>query len=249
MSTNTTIYINNVAYGTGYEKVFRLETETTPERDVEVIEIPGRNGSLLIDNKKYHDVEMTYTIVFYPGPAGYQSVVSRVKEFIDFLKRLVGYFRFRDSDFSGEFYEARLSGDLIPTFSPERGMAKMQLTFIRKPQRFLISGEQVFSGSKQSTEVVTTSLSNSGSETTRPLFQIYGAGTFKVNNQTITISSAEEYTMIDSEMMECYKGSVSKNGQVTFSNYEFPVFVPGVNSIEFGTGITQWNITPRWWRL
>ena len=50
-------------------------------------------------------------------------------------------------------------------------------------------------------------------------------------------------------MMDAYKGTISKNGNVELSDYNFPVLVPGTNTITLGTGITKVEITPRWWQL
>lgn len=83
----------------------------------------------------------------------------------------------------------------------------------------------------------------------KPLLRVYGAGTVGIGDYTFTISEADEYTDIDCEMMDCFKGAANKNPYVTFSNYEFPVLVPGVNKITMGAGITKIEITPRWYSV
>lgn len=80
----------------------------------------------------------------------------------------------------------------------------------------------------------------------KPLLRVYGAGTLTLGGQTITISTADVYTDIDCEMMDCFKDTVSKNGNVSFSGYDFPVIPPGRNVITMD-GVTQVDITPRWW--
>ena len=80
----------------------------------------------------------------------------------------------------------------------------------------------------------------------KPLLRVYGAGTLTLGGQTITISTADVYTDIDCEMMDCFKYTVSKNGNVSFSGYDFPVIPPGRNVITMD-GVTQVDITPRWW--
>lgn len=83
----------------------------------------------------------------------------------------------------------------------------------------------------------------------KPLLRVYGSGTVGIGEYTFTVSEADEYTDIDCEMMDCYKGAVNKNPYVTFSNYEFPVLVPGDNTITMGAGITKIEITPRWYSV
>lgn len=229
-----------------YTKWFRVDSDTAPERDIQVIDIPGRSGSLLIDNKKYPNVDMIYNVIFYPGPSSFMSVENRVAEMKRKLALFPGaYTKFRDTtDHSDEFYLARVTGELEPVFTPDRSMAKMRVTFNRKPQRFLRSGENVVTLTHRS-----ETISNPGTQPSQPLLKIYGTGTVTINDQTITILTADEYTMVDCESMECYKGTVSKNGSVAFTNNEFPTFAVGSNSISLGTGISKVDITPRWWRL
>lgn len=253
MSTNTTIGMNGSIYGSvNYIVVFRVDTDTMPERDTNVIDIPGRNGSLLIDNGKYHDVEMSYDMIFYPAPSSsYTSVAYRVREFKTFMKSLTGYFRLTDGDFPNEFYIARLAGDIVPVFTPDRRMAKIRLTFMRKPQRFLTSGETRNGYTKTSSETKTITINGAGNMPALPLLEVYGSGsaTLKVNDQIITFGNIDGNVSIDSEMMDCFKGSLSQNGNVTFSNNKFPVLLSSTNNIEMGTGITSLYVTPRWWRL
>lgn len=228
-------------------RVFRVDTDTAPARDIQAIEIPGRSGDLILDNKKYHNVDMVYTFVFYNGR---NSLAEG--NVTDTKRRLLsspGYKRLVDNTYPDEFYMAVIKEDFEPVFSPDRNMVKMTVTFNRKPQRFLTSGNTRIHGTKDTAATQSETIANPYSTIAQPLFQIYGTGTFKVNDQIITISSADEYTMIDSEMMDCYKDSVSKNANVTFSNHEFPVLTGGTNTLEFGPGITEWYVTPRLWRL
>lgn len=82
----------------------------------------------------------------------------------------------------------------------------------------------------------------------QPLLRVYGEGTLGINSQSVTITQADEYTDIDCEMMDCYKGTENKNLFVQFTDYNFPVFKPGTNNISL-SGITKVEITPRWWMV
>ena len=68
-------------------------------------------------------------------------------------------------------------------------------------------------------------------------------------NITANVSSG---TYIDLETFEAYadNGGVisSRNEYVEIGNQE-PELVPGVNQINLTSGITQIEITPRWWRI
>ena len=52
------------------------------------------------------------------------------------------------------------------------------------------------------------------------------------------------YVVIDSELMDCYKGLTNKNNDVTLT--EFPKFAPGANNITFDGDITSLEILGRW---
>lgn len=82
----------------------------------------------------------------------------------------------------------------------------------------------------------------------KPLLRVYGTGTLGIASSTITISSADVYTDIDCELMDCYKGSANKNAYVVFSSNDFPVLKPGKTGFTF-SGITQVDITPRWFSV
>ena len=80
----------------------------------------------------------------------------------------------------------------------------------------------------------------------QPFLRVYGTGTLGINSQSVTITQADEYTDIDCEMMDCFKGTANKNPYVQFTDYNFPVLKPGVNYVSL-SGITKVEITPRWW--
>jgi phage-related protein len=64
----------------------------------------------------------------------------------------------------------------------------------------------------------------------------------------VTISSADEYTDIDCEIMDAFKGSVNCNSNIQTTDNKFPVLRSGDNNIT-KTGITRLEITPRWWTV
>ena len=82
----------------------------------------------------------------------------------------------------------------------------------------------------------------------KPLIRVYGNGNFTLNDVTVTITGATEYTDIDCEMMDCYEGDINRNQNVSFSTYDFPELKVGAN-IVIGENIGNVYIYPRWWRL
>ena len=58
------------------------------------------------------------------------------------------------------------------------------------------------------------------------------------------ISNLDEYIEIDSELMNCFKGTVLKND--TVKGAEFPVFKSGVCTINCNGDVSRIEVIPRW---
>lgn len=84
----------------------------------------------------------------------------------------------------------------------------------------------------------------------KPLIRVYGIGTFRVNDITVTIASHDKpYIDIDCELQECFYEGENMNEYVSFSGNDFPELQPGDNYMLLASGITKLDITPRWWIL
>lgn len=220
--------------------LFEYPEYDVPEREYVVNGIPGKNGSVIYDQKKYLDVAAEYNIVFV-GKSTQNDVIG----FRNAIMRLTGYQRLQDSFNSDEYYEAYYGGSMHIAFSRYPSLAKMHLTFQRKPQRFLVSGEEWLELTED------TTLTNPTEFEANPVIRAYGTGTFQVNGNTVTISSNTGYVDIDSENQDCYHESENRNATVGFSTGDFPQFVSGENEIviPLDSSITKLEIQPRWWRL
>lgn len=114
--------------------VYFDKVDETPKRVYETVEIPGRNGSLYIDENRYEDVEHVYHIVALTKEAG--------SELINALASKTGYYRLEDSFNPDEFYSAVFTSGAEPKISSSRDKNTFKITFTRKPQRWLKSGEK-----------------------------------------------------------------------------------------------------------
>lgn len=115
--------------------VVRGETLESPARDFDVREIPGRNGDLLLDNRKYPNTEITYHVMIR------ENVESTFRQLAGFLLSRTGYCKLSDSWSTSEFYLAYVSQPIVPTVSRGDELGAFEVVFNRKPQRFLVSGE------------------------------------------------------------------------------------------------------------
>lgn len=204
-----------------------------PARDVESVKVPGMNGELTLDNGRWQNQTLTYQM-YIRG-----DIRTRLMGLRNALAKNRGYQRLEDSYNPNEFYLARFV-DAFAVSQSDRYRAGFSVTFDRKPQRFLKSGEETLPAFTANGSVL-----NETDQTAKPLLRVYGTGTFTINGASMTISSANVYTDIDCELMDAYKGTTNCNGNISGT---FPVLDPGDNAVTIGT-VSKIEITPRWWRL
>ena len=211
-------------------------TFNAPERDVENIEIPGRNGNLTISRHRFKNISISY-------PA---FIRHRFRENTESARKWLlgcdGYQRLEDSYHPDYYRMAQFIGpmDFDMRFLNQSG--EFNLSFDCKPQRWRKDGE--------------TPLLLPASQTiynelfpALPLIKINGTGTgnLYVGGYTVEILSLDEYVMLDSDTQNAYKGTLNKNS--TISAPEFPVLQSGDNVVDWDGNITSIEITPRWWTV
>ena len=216
----------------------------TPERDYEVVHIPGRNGDLVIDNGSYQNVTRKYSISVGEIDGNFTTLAAGVSEW---LHSASGYARLEDSYESDYFRLAYYVADAeMENLFHQAG--KMSIEFNCKPARFLKAGERAVPFTTAG------SLRNPTFQKSFPKLTVVvsGSGTLTVGDQTITISGLTGSTrmVIDSELQDVYEeGSLTNlNSKVSFSD-GFPLLSPGVNAITFTGSITSVEVVPRWWIL
>ena len=216
----------------------------TPERDYEVVHIPGRNGDLVIDNGSYKNVTRKYSISVGEIDGNFTTLAAGVSEW---LHSASGYTRLEDSYESDYFRLAYYVADAeMENLFHQAG--KMLIEFNCKPARFLKAGERAVSFTTDG------SISNPTFHKSFPKLTVVvsGSGTLTIGDQTITISGLTNSTrmVIDSELQDVYEeGSLTNlNSKVSFSD-GFPILSPGVNTIAFTGSITSVEVIPRWWIL
>ena len=210
-----------------------------PERVVDMVDVPGRNGALAMDQGRFENIEITYPAGTFAATQA--DFADNVSAFRNVLCARHSYVRLSDDYHTDEFRLALYKSGLeVDPVSYNRA-GEFDIVFTAKPQRFLTSGE------------TKTTLTSSGTITNptqfdaQPLIVVTGTGTLTVNGVQITISKTP--TTIDCESMEAYNGSVSRNGDIVLNPNRFPVLSPGSNTITLSSGLTKVEITPRWWRI
>lgn len=212
-------------------------TYRSAERDIESVTVPGRNGDLTIDRKRFKNSKQYYDAFI---TVNYQDNLS---DFINAMLASPGYHRLEDSYHPGEYRMARYVGPLEPeSFMDESG--KFEIEFDCAPQRYLKTGEipVVITGP------ATVQLFNPTWQTALPKITVTaGTGDIVVNSQHCVLAVNNGSTVIDSEIQDTYEGSTNRNGNITLSG-GYPVLVPGANSVSIPAGVSV-SIVPGWWKL
>lgn len=208
-----------------------------PERDVEHIEVPGRNGDLTIDNKRFRNIAVIYPAFIARG------FDHKFDDFRAFMVSDPGYHRLEDTYHPDEYRLAEFYEAVEPDVGTLNRSGSFNLSFYCKPQRFLKSGE------KPTTFTAAGRIYNPTRFEAKPLLRVYGTGALGVGSMTVTITSANTYTDIDCDIKDAFKGTANCNGNITLSSGDFPVLAPGYTGISLGTGISQVIIWPRWYTI
>ena len=153
-----------------------------PERDVEFIEVPGRNGSIAMDKGRYNNISVTY-------PAGtfgktQEDFRNALSEFRNAILSQVGYQRLEDS-YHPEEYRLGVYASGLEVSAVGQGQAgEFELTFECKPQRFLTIGDYPIPVSDGDT------LQNPTVFDSSPLLEVEGYGTVSFNGYDIELDNS-----------------------------------------------------------
>lgn len=211
-------------------------TYDAPKRDVSTVEIPGRNGSLTIDNGRYENIDLKY-------PAFIRSNFKANTDALRaFMLRDSAYHRLEDDYHPEQFRMAKFVGPIEFDVKTLNRAGEFTLIFDCMPQRWLKSGETAVEFTAAGT------LSNPTLYEAAPLIRVYGtSGVLIVGNLRIEITEISEYVDIDSDSQNAFKETLNCNQNITTS--KFPSLPPGETGISFEGDITKVVITPRWWTI
>ena len=217
-------------------------TYNAPERDLEIIQIPGRNGDLVVDHKRYKNILVSYPVSICDDFASYAEGVR------SWLLSSGGYQRLEDDYDPDHFRMALYKGPLNFTAGFQNLTGEASITFDCKPQRFLKSGEQPIVLNAEDWILNPTAFP------ALPLITVYGTGpgTLHVGDYTVEILQIDDLLTLDSETEDAYKdnvGAVRRYQNDYISAPYFPELASGASRVYWTGDLTGVEIIPRWWRL
>lgn len=202
---------------------------------VEVIKIPGRNGTLSIEDGSFENVPISYSMYCK------YDMLKNVRAFRNALAATSGYCKLSDTYEPDIYMRARYVEKFKVDTSDHKGAA-LTVSFDCDPRRFIMDGD------KKRELTSSISIKNPTRFDAFPLLRVYGTGTVTIGGIAIRINTANEYTDIDCEIQEAYKGLVNCNNNITLTAGKFPILKPGINNISL-SGVSKVEITPHWYNI
>lgn len=193
------------------------------ERDIDVINVSGRNGNLHIDNKTFRS--NSYTI---------SCIISDVSKIDEIKSALIGTGNLILSKYSDRYFIATIKNQI--SFDKYLNyLQEFPLQFDIEPISLNLTEETL--------EYTSDNLDFDigGNIEISPKITITGVGIVTINNVSIEVE--ETGIQIDCELMNCTKNNLNYNNKVILD--EFPKLNPTDNSIVFGTGITKVTLVYR----
>lgn len=151
-----------------------------PERAVEMISIPGRNGSFALDQGRFENITVKYPAgIFAETEADFAQAIS---DFRNFLCSKQGYCRLTDEYNPNEFRMAIYKSGLEVEPAQLRA-GEFDIVFECKPQRFLTSGETAVAVANGGT------LTNPTLFPSKPLLEVEGYGEIDINGDVMSVDN------------------------------------------------------------
>lgn len=216
---------------------------SAPSFDMDLTSVPGRSGDLIVSNKRFSNVKVTYTVFFArKNTAELSDAIRIIKGWL--YTEPDRYHEITDSYHPGFHRYGVISGSL-DIEEQLRKIGSFKVTFSCKP--FLYSAE-----GQQKIEIPNSGfmVTNPYPFPSRPYLRVDGSGDVSLtiqsgsHNDTWQMKGIAQYIECDSEQMNFYKDTELQNLKVTGDS--FPMLYPGDNTISFTGNVKSISLIPRW---
>lgn len=194
------------------------------EKNVEEIEVPGRDGDLTIDDKTYKPITFPFICTLLDD-----SNIDNVITWLDGYSDLILSWR------NDRSYKAKMI-NRIDISESLATLGEFPLLFKAQPFASIINNPII-------TMTVPGNITNAGTHASKPVMKIYGNGaiTLTINGAIIYLTNVVDYVIIDSEIVDCYKDTLLKNNDMSG---DFPALKVGTNTISWTGAVSSIQITP-----
>lgn len=152
-----------------------------PQRVVELVSAPGRNGAIALDQGYWENIEVTYPATLSANNP--EEFAEAMSEFRNALCSQRGYCRLSD-DFHPDEYRMAMFIEAIKVEEKVLQSGEFDITFNCKPQRWLTSGETAVTVASGDT-LTNPTLYDAG-----PLLMVEGYGTIDIDGNEVVIRNS-----------------------------------------------------------
>lgn len=151
-----------------------------PEREVEMISIPGRNGAFALDKGRFENIEVTYPAnIIANSTADFAAAVSDLRNMLCSRR---GYCRLTD-DYHPDEYRMAVYKSGLEVDEKVLRAGEFEIVFDCKPQRYLMSGEVPIDVSSGDTILGPTLFDS------HPMLEVTGYGEIGINGEVMTVNN------------------------------------------------------------
>lgn len=224
-------------------EVEKFPSYDIPEKEYDIIHVPGRNGDIVIDTGTYKNVSRIYEVSIATRDIAFHRKMGRVAQW---LYSASGYARLEDS-YEPDSYRLAIYNKKVTIENLFNEAGKAKLEFNCKPQRFLKSGDI------PTTMTTSSIIHNDTPFDALPIINVVTdntAGELVVGDTVLSIAANAGLNLtINSELQDVYSGTANKNSYITLNSGVFPNLKPGNNTISFTGGIQSITVYPKWWTI
>ena len=208
-----------------------------PKRNVQTIQVPGRDGRLTQDDGTYDTYTISGKINCFGAPLS------------DVYAWLSGSGDLILGDEPTRSIRASATAQIKNTrFRCDGCYDSLQVSFDCQPFRYHV--EQTEGANDITLDGNPDTVTNPGTAESAPKIKIEGTGdvVLTIGTQIVEIDGLEDGIIIDSELGDCFNLTETAllNGKVTLMDEDFPTLAPGENIISWTGNVTKITITPRW---
>lgn len=205
-----------------------------PERNIELKSLKGRDGSLTRDYKTYNDIKISVSLNFISGENDFINKGAEIADWIYNINdnKLI----FSDND---KFYYKVKKIECKDIERSLKVIGKFIVTFVCDPYKYYLENNdiEITNSTKINSPILVVD--------SEPIISISGTGNINliINDKRTVLENVDESLIINSSILECYKGKESLNYKMSG---EFPILKRGENIINIEGNIKNIKIKPNW---
>lgn len=226
------LIFNNYLSSTLKIIVVESPAEVLTTENVELIDVEGRNGSLLLRKGTYHDVEKEFTLTCSDLDMNIDEFIQNVNEFL-FSNRDNKLIYYRDNKYN-VVKNVTLLDDIQTSFEE---FGDFRVSFLCEPFYYDLLETPI-------TLTAPDMINNTGDFESEPVIKIFGNGNVQltVKNETIQVNNVNEYVEIDSKFLLCLNSDKTNHSEYIGN---FIKLDKGKNNVSWSGNVTKVEILIR----